>query len=144
MFSEDKGAIFVFDYGAIVTWGLSRKEEEAVLSTLHPFEEDSVDELLNDSIHSPHDSNQSESGMDPGIIKSRNIQVESLQYRYEIAYDSSVPSRIEQDIVTVVIDAPASTGNSAMSLDQGPVLFKRLAVTHAIAQSVKVHLFWKI
>lgn len=52
------GEVFIFDYGVVVLWGLTQKQEQEVLRFLKPFEEDKIDEddIETDEFHFHYNS----------------------------------------------------------------------------------------
>lgn len=52
------GEVFFFDYGVVVLWGLTQKQEQEVLKLIKPFEDDKVDEddIETDEFHFHYNS----------------------------------------------------------------------------------------
>lgn len=87
--------VFLFDYGVVVIWGMSVKEEKRFLKELEKFENEK--------------------------LASDDIEVENFNFYYTREYQA----RIYNDFITL--------------RDKGNYMIK-LAISHALAQSVKVRL----
>ncbi|OCB89128.1 DUF155-domain-containing protein [Sanghuangporus baumii] len=113
--------IFAFEYGTVVIWGMTEAEEKRFLSSIKRFE---VERLPPEDIEMEdlnyYYANYSRKRFEVERLPPEDIEMEDLNYYY------ANYSRIFNDVIT---------------LRRGSGFMTKLALSHALAQSVKISMF---
>ncbi|KAI0244798.1 sporulation protein rmd1 [Massospora cicadina] len=127
------GELFIFDYGVVVFWGLTQKQEQEVLRILKPFGEDKVDEddIETDEFHFHYNNtHQPKIYNDVITLRSSTKYLEKMTISHAIA--QSTKMSLYENLVSETIE---DTKHIPQTLaETGKVNMARTSIAKKIGQ----------